>query len=162
VEQDKIEDRKTEAPKWPASFQVFQREPVKTETSWNRALKKFNVVEALDLVLKSKNAAEIVGMIDELDRLGKLDAALSGRDSQNLANLLEFLTVNVVDPVWSHVILKAVVAVEKIYRVVIVDDPVVGGVFEELVRVINEELETQAKAARLVGQIDVLLDHHWT
>ena len=58
---------------------------------------------------------------------------------------------------WSHVCLKAVIAVEKIYRAVIGDDPKVGKLFDELLKVIEEELETQRRAASLVGQIDILL-----
>jgi hypothetical protein len=46
----------------PANFRVFRREPSKQEASWNRALWKFNVGHALDLVLESGDNSEIVGM----------------------------------------------------------------------------------------------------
>jgi hypothetical protein len=141
----------------PANFRVFKREPPKREASWNRALRKFNVVDALDLVLQTGDAPEVVGMIDELDRLGKLHAAITGRDPQSLVPLLSFLAANAANPIWSHVVLKAVIAVEKIYRAVIVDDPTVGKLFENLVKVIDTELETQTRASRLIGQIDLLL-----
>jgi U3 small nucleolar RNA-associated protein 15 len=141
----------------PANFRVFKRDPPKREASWNRALRKFNVGDALDLVIETDDAAEIVGMIDELDRLGKLNPALAGRDPRSLVPIIRFLIANATNPVWSHVVLKAVIAVEKIYRAVIVDDPTVGELFEDLVRVIGLELETQKRACRLIGQIDVLL-----
>jgi U3 small nucleolar RNA-associated protein 15 len=143
----------------PANFRLFQREAPRREAAWNRALRKFNVADALDLVLATEDAAEIVGMVDELDRLGRLDAAIAGRDAEALRPLLAFLVGNAVNPVWSHVVLKAVVSVEKIYRAVIVDDPTVGGLFEALVKVINGELETQVRAAKLIGQIDLLLSN---
>jgi U3 small nucleolar RNA-associated protein 15 len=142
----------------PADFRVFKWEPPKKEAAWNRALRRFNVVDALDLVLETKDAPEIVGMIDELDRLGMLNAAIAGRDAVTLKPLLEFLVDNAAKPVWAAVVLRAVVVVEKIYRAVIADDPTVGGLFEKLVSAINLELETQMRASRLIGQIDVLLN----
>jgi U3 small nucleolar RNA-associated protein 15 len=142
----------------PANFRVFRREPPKREASWNRALRKFNVVDALDLVLETGDSAEIVGMIDELDRLGKLNAAVVGRDPHSLVPLLRFLVENAVNPVWSHVVLKAVIALEKIYRDVIVDDPTIGGLFDDLVRLISVELETQKRASKLIGRISILLE----
>jgi hypothetical protein len=41
----------------PANFRVFKREPPKREVAWNRALRKFNVVDALDLVLDTGDAS---------------------------------------------------------------------------------------------------------
>jgi hypothetical protein len=55
--------------------------------------------------------------------------------------LLKFLVANAANPIWSHVVLKAVIVVEKIYRAVIVDDPTVGKLFEYLVHVFSTELE---------------------
>jgi U3 small nucleolar RNA-associated protein 15 len=133
----------------PADFLVFKWEPPKKEAAWNRALRKFNVVDALDLVLETKDAPEIVG---------RLNAAIAGRDAVALKPLLEFLIDNAGRPVWAAVILRAVVVVEKIYRAVIADDPTVGGLFEKFVSAVNVELETQMRASRLIGQINVLLN----
>ena len=156
VKEEKVKEQR-EA-QMPANFRVFRREPPKKEALWNRALRKFNLSDALDLVLETNDDAEIVGLIDELDRLGRLETAIRGRDAEGLTPLLEFLIKNAANPVWSHVVLKAVVAVEKIYRSVIGDEPRIGELFEKLVSVIDEELETQIRAARLVGQIDILLN----
>jgi U3 small nucleolar RNA-associated protein 15 len=141
----------------PANFRVFKREPPKREAPWNRALRKFNVADALDRVLENGDNAEIVGLIDELDRVGKLHAAIAGRDSHSLMPLLRFLIANAVNSMWSHIVLKAVITVEKIYRDVIVDDPTIGELFEEMVRVISVELETQQRASKIVGRIEILL-----
>ena len=132
--------------------------PPKKEAPWNRALRKLNWSDALDLVLETNDDAEIVGLIDELDRLGRLETAIRGRDAEGLTPFLEFLIKNTANPVWSHVVLKGVVSVEKIYRSVIGDDPKIGELFEQLVGVIDQELDTQIRAARLVGQIDVILN----
>lgn len=156
VKEEKAKERK-EVP-MPANFQVFRREPPKKEAPWNRALRKLNWSDALDLVLETNDDAEIVGLIDELDRLGRLETAIRGRDAEGLTPLLEFLIKNTANPVWSHVVLKGVVSVEKIYRSVIGDDPKIGELFEQLVGVIDQELDTQIRAARLVGQIDVILN----
>jgi hypothetical protein len=67
-----------EMSRMPANFRVFKREPPKREVAWNRAFRRFGVVDPLDLVLDTGDAPEIVGMIDELDRIGKLHATVTG------------------------------------------------------------------------------------
>ena len=142
----------------PANFRVFdQVKSNKGMTKWNRELKQFNFSEALDSVLKEENPALIVGMIDELDRLGKLDQAIANRDQESLKPLLKFLVDNAVNPIWSHVVLKAVISVETIYRAVIRDDPLIGELFDNLIHVIRDELNVQLRASKLVGKIDVIL-----
>ena len=125
---------------------------------WNIELKNFNFTEALDSVLKEKDPPLIVGMIDELDRLGYLDNAISGRTKETLKPILEFLVENAVNPIWSHVVLKAVISVETIYRYVILDDPEIGELFDRLINVIRDELQVQLRVSRLVGKIDVMLN----
>ncbi|OHS93417.1 hypothetical protein TRFO_11841 [Tritrichomonas foetus] len=143
----------------PANFRVFnQFVPNKKLTGWNRELKQFNFPEALDLVLKENDPPLIVGMLDELDRLGKLDIAIAGRDQESLKPILKFLVENAVNPVWSHVVLKAIISVETIYRAVIRDDPLIGELFDHLITVIRDELDVQLRASRLVGKIDVILN----
>lgn len=150
----------------PANFRVFSQYPSQTNTEniqyknkkWNIELKKFNFKDALDLVLKEDDPPLIVGMIDELDRLGYLDQAISGRTKDTLKPILNFLVNNAVNPIWSHVVLKAVISVETIYRSVILDDPEIGDIFDRLTRVIRDELQVQLRVSRLVGKIDVILN----
>ena len=142
----------------PANFRLFNQIERRSDEPWNRELKKFNVSDALDKALETGEAPIIAGMIDELDRLGRLDTAISGRDPQGLVPLLQFLIENTTNPTWSHVIIKAVISVEKIYRFVIADNPQIGKIFEQLVSTINEEMNVQIRAAELIGKIDLILD----
>jgi U3 small nucleolar RNA-associated protein 15 len=140
----------------PANFRVFKPQKPGKREIWNQRLAKFEYGEALDLALE-ESPAVAVGMIDELDRVGGLEAAIAGRDASAIQPLLKFLISNVSNPMWSSVILKAVIVFEKIYRQVIGDVPAIGKMFDELSVQIKEELELQRQATRLVGQIDLLL-----
>lgn len=150
---------KTERPQvqMPANFRVFRPPQNQRKEKWNQCLIRFEFAEALDYALKESDPAIGIGMIDELDRLGGLDAAIAGRDAMGVQPLLKFLIANVSNPTWSSVVLKAVIVFERIYRRVIGDVPAVGKMFDELSSKIGEELKEQRRAAMLIGKIDLLL-----
>lgn len=160
---DNLTNRRDQSVTMPANFRVFSQNSnvdinSQIKKKWNTHLRKFEVVEALDLVLRENDPPLVVGMIDELDRLGYLDQAISNRDKDALKPILNFLLENVVNPVWSHVVLKAVISVETIYRSVILDDPEIGSIFDRLIHVIKDELQVQLRVSRLVGKIDIMLN----
>ena len=140
----------------PANFRVFTPQKPEKRERWNQRLAKFEFAEALDLALEEKPEIA-VGMIDELDRLGGLEAAISGRDAGSIQPLLKFLIENVSNPQWASVVLKAVFVFERIYRQVIGDVPAIGKMFDELASHIKEELDIQREATNLVGKIDLFL-----
>lgn len=141
----------------PANFRVFKPPVNQRKEKWNQCLLRFEFAEALDYALKESDPAIGIGMIDELDRLGGLDAAIAGRDALGVQPLLKFLINNVSNPTWNSVVLKAVIVFERIYRRVIGDVPAVGKMFDELSSKIGEELREQRRAAKLIGKIDLLL-----
>lgn len=162
AKKEEIIEKKAESLSFPANFRVFKRQTPEKEnkyryTPWNRSLRKFEFRDALDEVIVSRDAPQIVGVIDELDKLGRLEIAISGREAEGLMPLLDFIIANVTNPIWSHVVIKAVVAIEKIYRQVFADDPKVGKKFETLAKILEDELETQKRACKLIGKIDILL-----
>lgn len=152
----KLAKKERPVPQMPANFKVFKPQKPGKRERWNQRLAKFEYGEALDLALE-ESPAVAVGMIDELDRVGGLEAAISGRDASGIQPLLKFLIANVSNPMWSSVVLKAVIVFEKIYRQVIGDVPAIGKMFDELSVKIKEELELQRQATKLVGKIDLLL-----
>jgi len=141
----------------PANFRVFKPQQSKKKEKWNQRLKKFEFAEALDLTLKEEDPSIVIGMIDELDRVGGLDVALSGRDAAGLVPILEFLVKHVANPTWSHVALKAVMSFIRIYRPVIGDVPSVGQLFDELTKKIHNELGLQKRASEIIGKIDLII-----
>lgn len=163
-EKKQIENEADPSLEMPLNFRVFGSQSTTDEhhnqikKKWNVELRKFNVSQALDLVLKEKDPPLIVGMIDELDRLGYLNQAIADRNNETLKPLLQFLVENAINPIWSHVVLKAVISVETIYRPVIVDDPQIGKMFDQLINLIREELKVQLRASKLVGKIDLILN----
>ncbi|KAH0791659.1 U3 small nucleolar RNA-associated protein 15 [Histomonas meleagridis] len=156
---EEIVEEKNPELSMPANFRVLNQYEPRNDAPYNRELKRFNEEVALDSVLEIGDTSIIIGMLDELDRLGRLDQAISNRDPGRLMPLLKFLTENVTNPAWSQIILKTVASVEKIYRLVISDNPRVGSLFDKLVNTIRNELEVQKRASRLVGKIDVLLSN---
>lgn len=160
AKEEEVKQLKKEEVSLPENFRLFNQIERRKDEPWNRELKKFNVADALDKALETGEAPIVAGMIDELDRLGRLDTAIAGRDPQGLIPLLTFLIENTTNPVWSHVILKAIMSVEKIYRFVIADNPQIGKIFEQLVLTINEEMKVQVRASELIGKIDLILDNN--
>lgn len=169
----------------PANFHIFTQQTSDSQEIWNKRLRSYDFSDALDLTLKlyesatfdnnrnndieyrkigekymdpKTSASIVVGMLDELDRMGGLEIAISGRDINTIQPLLNFLARNITYPQWSHILLKAVLVFEKIYRQAINDNPTFSQQFEELSDIVKKELEVQKRASELVGKIDYILN----
>ena len=156
-ENDNNKDIDSNLPTMPSNFRLFQRTKSNKKERWNQRLRKFEFAEALDLTLKENDPSIIIGMIDELDRLGGLEVSLSGRDPNGIIPILKFFVNNISNPLWSHVILKAILCFVRIYRQVINDVPAVSKIFDELSEKIKTELNLQMRASELIGKIDLLI-----
>lgn len=152
-----IESRKRTF-KIPEHFQVFKSKKQNLKEPWNQALRRFEFSKSFDLVFETGNTPLIVGMIDELCNIGGLDRALSGRSNTELKPILEFFIEQMINSNWTHVICRAIISIEKIYKISIREIPFLGNIFDQLNLRVEEELFVQKRAAMLIGEIDLLLE----
>jgi len=73
---------------------------------YDKFLKSFQFQNALSAALEMKTSVITVSLLEELDARGALQVALSGRNEDTLAPLLEFLMKNITNPQYSALLIN--------------------------------------------------------
>ncbi|XP_072289471.1 U3 small nucleolar RNA-associated protein 15 homolog [Eucyclogobius newberryi] len=125
---------------------------------YDTQLKRFNMSKALDTALlaytRTRKPDITVAVIKELDRRGKLQNALAGRDEQGLSHLLSFLIGHLVDHRFSPVLITAAEMILDIYRSVIGQSSVIDGQLMRLQNLLEKEIDYQQDLLEVLGMLD--------
>ncbi|CAN0071529.1 unnamed protein product, partial [Phaeothamnion confervicola] len=129
----------------------------KALSAHDKALRKFNYREAMDLALLSRNPNVVVTVLEELSARRGLRIALAGRDEESLEPLLAFLARYVAHPRYAPVLVDVAGTVLDLYSSAIGESETVDELFANLGRQVAAEVRCQKDMRRLAGTLDALM-----
>jgi len=120
-------------------------------------LKKFQFQNALNSVLEMKTSVVTVSLLEELNARGALQVALSGRNEETLAPLLEFLMKNITNPHYSKLLVEVTNQTLDMYTPILGQSEVIDELFVKLRGKVSSEVNLQKELQSLTGMISLIM-----
>lgn len=124
---------------------------------YDRLLKGFQYMDALDEVLKSKDPKAVVAVLEELGRRQGLKIALSNRDEESLETVLSFIHSFICMPRYTPIIVGVTNILCDIYGYVFGQSETVDELFQKIRNKVKSECATMKKMLNLLGQINSIM-----
>ena len=124
---------------------------------YDKYLKSFQFQMALNAVLDMKTSVVTVSLLEDLNARGALQVALSGRDEETLAPLLEFLMKNITNPNYSTLLIDITNRVLDMYTPILGQSEVIDELFVKLRAKVATEVKLQKELQSLTGMISLIM-----
>lgn len=124
---------------------------------YDKYLKAFQFQAALNAVLEMKTSVVTMSLLEDLNARGALQVALSGRNEETLAPLLEFLMKNINNPHYSHMLVDLTNRVLDMYTPILGQSEVIDELFVKLRAKIASEVKLQKELQALTGMISLIM-----
>merc|ERR1711971_56356 len=124
---------------------------------YDQLLKKFQYIDALDEVLRSKDPKAVIAVLEELGRRQGLKIALSNRDEESLETVLSFVHSFVCMPRYTPVIVGVINILCDIYGCVLGQSETIDEFFHKIKVKVRHECVTMKKMSNLLGQINTIM-----
>eukprot|EP00743_Colponemidia_sp_Colp-15_P003436 GILK01003710.1.p1 GENE.GILK01003710.1~~GILK01003710.1.p1 ORF type:complete len:535 (+),score=87.61 GILK01003710.1:42-1607(+) len=124
---------------------------------FDKFLKKFQYLNALDAALETRQPVVVVSMLQELIQRDGLKIALSGRDELTLEPLLSFLIKHITNPRYAALLIDVSNVLFDLYAPVMGQSMVVDEMFVRLQSRIAGEVRLQKQMYGLLGVLDMLM-----
>ncbi|EPZ34148.1 U3 small nucleolar RNA-associated protein 15 domain-containing protein [Rozella allomycis CSF55] len=139
------------------AYQVEKRKH-KALKDYERFIKKFQYQNALDAAINKGNPEVVFHVIEELALRNALVAALTGRDESRLLPVLKYLMKNVINPLYSKVLIVVTNTVIDMYAGVFGFSIQIDDMLAKLRSKVKEEVELQKRMQELKGMMNLLLN----
>jgi len=132
----------------------IKKEKLKT---YDKLLKGFQYMDALDEVLKSKDPKAVIAVLEELGRRQGLKIALSNRDEESLETVLSFIHSFICMPRFTHIIVGVTNILCDIYGCVFGQSEIIDEMIQRIRNKVRSECATMRKLLNLLGQINSIM-----
>jgi len=124
---------------------------------YDKLLKSFQFQAAVDLVLQDGDPVVVVSLLEEIAARSLLPVALSGRNEEKLAPVLEFLMRHIVNPHYAPLLVDVANHLLDMYTAVLGQSEVIDELFVKLQVKVNSELKLQRELTTVSGMLEMIL-----
>lgn len=136
---------------------VLIHEKKRRLTKFDKHLKEFSYVEALDEALNTKEPQSVMAVLEELGKRRGLLIALSNRDEETLEPILAFTSTFIARPRYTNTLIGVTHMLCDIYSHVIGQSETIDEYFKRLKKFVSDECRSQKTLLGIVGQIDAIM-----
>ncbi|KAK8824541.1 hypothetical protein WA577_006938 [Blastocystis sp. JDR] len=144
-------------PKELEAKKVEVRAPAKQrQTRWDRYLRKFNYMKALDAALESHKVEVVVSVLEEMRARNVLSIAVKGRSDKDLAPLLAVITTHLNNPAYAGILLTTANEVLTQYGASVGQRPGLDAQLMKLNTVLGNEIRSEKHALGVLGAAEII------
>ena len=125
-------------------------------------LKQFKYADALDAALRTARADVVASVLEELAMRSGLGAALSGRGTADLLQLLQHACRYIMHPHHARMMLHVANRLLDLYAHLVGGDDELGALLEQLRGGVIAEVKVQQELRSLQGALDLILNSPYT